>query len=121
VDENSAAAAGDARPRVVIDLNKQIIQPIAPPKAVAWFIGRSREGTIIPPIGRIFTPSIGRSDTTDWQQCTRTKKAVGPPPQPQWAKQTARRRAVTLALVCPDPGAPDRNRHDQMTGANDTL
>jgi hypothetical protein len=58
-----AAAAGDAGPDVVIDLDEQIVEPVIPPKAVAWFMGRSLKGLIIAPIGRIFAPGVSRTDT----------------------------------------------------------
>jgi len=62
VDEHGAAATGDAGPRVVIDLNKDVVEVIVAPKPVAWFIGRPPEGAVVAPVGGIFAPRIGAAD-----------------------------------------------------------
>ncbi len=62
MDEHGTAATGDAGPRIVIDLNKEVIEVIVAPKPVAWFIGRPPEGAVVPPVGGVFTPRVGRAD-----------------------------------------------------------
>lgn len=121
MNEHGAAAAGDARPRIVIEFDEDIVEGVVAAKPVAWFIGRPPERPIVTPVGRIFTPGVAGSDTTSRQQCSRMREAVGPPPQPHGTKSPARGAAVALALVRSHAGAPEGNGHGQVAGAEPAL
>jgi len=60
VDEYGAAAAGDTRPRVVVDLHDEIIEMVLPPQPVA---GRSLDEPnrpVVAPVGRVLAPGVRR-------------------------------------------------------------
>jgi hypothetical protein len=56
MQENRAAAPGDARTGVVVEFDNQIIEVVFPPQAIARFIGRPAEWLIVPPIAGILRP-----------------------------------------------------------------
>jgi hypothetical protein len=80
VDEHGAAATGNPGPRVVIEFEKNVVEGVVAPEAVAWFIGRPPERAVIAPISRIFTPGVGGADPAKGERCPRARKAIGPPP-----------------------------------------
>ena len=65
MDENRATAARDAWPRVVVDLNDQVIKSVGTPKAVAWFIGRPPEPPIVASVLGILAPGVVDRDRPD--------------------------------------------------------
>src|SRR5271170_5191297 len=67
MDEYGAAAAGDSGLRVVVNLDKEVIEGVVAPQAVAWFTGRPLKGSVIAPVGRIFAPGIGGTDAAQRQ------------------------------------------------------
>jgi hypothetical protein len=63
MDEHRAAAAGQARPRIVIDLDDEVIKMIIAPKAVARLPRRDADRAIVmSAVARVFAPSVQRSD-----------------------------------------------------------
>ena len=104
--EYSAAVAGNARARVMVDFDDEIVKPIAALEAVAWFIGRPPERPVVAPVLGVFAPGIVRSYATDRQEGARTGQAVCPPPQPNRMKSAGRRGAIAFALCRLDAGAP---------------
>jgi hypothetical protein len=121
MDEDRAAAPGNSRAGVVIDLDDDVVQAILPPKPVAWFTGRSPKGAIITPVAGVLAPRIGRADGADGKLGQRTRQAVRPPPQSHGAKTPARRPAIAFALIGPDSGTPERDRHAPRPGADKAL
>jgi hypothetical protein len=105
MQEYRAAAAGHARPGVVVDLDDEVVQMIFPPQPVAWFSGRAVEWPVISPVGGIFAPGDIAGNAPDRQQCARARVAVRPPPQAQEPKPAARSGPVALELVGPDAPA----------------
>src|SRR5271166_3637945 len=99
MDEYGAATTGNPGPCVVIEFEKNVVEGVVAPEAVAWFIGRAPERAVIAPIGRIFAPGVGRADPAQGKRCLRARKAVGPPPQPHRAKPAAGRSPVALPLI----------------------
>jgi len=121
MDEHGAAAAGDSGLRVVVNLNKQVIEAVIAPQAVAWFTGRPLKSLVIPPVGRIFAPGIGATDAAQRQWRPRAWQAIGPPPNPHRQKLTAWYAAVALAFVRLNAAAPERDGHNAQTSAHQTL
>jgi len=109
MDKHGAAATGDTGPRVVIKLEKNIVESVIAPEAVTWFIGRSSERAIVAPIGWIFTPGVGGTDPAKGQRCPRARKAIRPPSQPHRAKPAVRRAPIALAFIGPDAGVAERD------------
>ena len=121
MDEDRAAASGNSRTDIVIDFDDDVVQAIPPPKPVAWFTGRPPKGAIITPVAGILAPCIGRADAADRKLGQRTRQAVRPPPQSHGVKVPARRSAVAFALIGPDTGTPERDRHAPRTGTDKAL
>jgi hypothetical protein len=121
VNEHGAAAAGDAGFGVVVDFNKQVVEPVVTPKPVSWFTGRPAKGPIIAPIGGIFAPRVRGTDPTYRQWCPGLWDAVGSPPHSHREKLAPRRAAVALTLVGLDPAATQGNRDHARTSAQDAL
>ena len=107
VDENGAAAAGHARPGVVVDFDDHVVEAVAAAQPVAWFIGRAPEGLVVAPVVRVLAPGIVRADAADRQQGPRPRQAVGAPPQPHRAKSAAWGAAIAFALIGLDAGAAE--------------
>ena len=80
MDEHAAAATGDARPRVVVKFEKNVVKGVVAPEAVAWFIGRPPEWAVVAPIGRIFAPGLARTDPANREEGPRPRQAISPPP-----------------------------------------
>ena len=99
VHEHGAAAAGDARAGVVVDLDDEVVEPVVAPQPVAWFIGRAAERPVVAAVARVLAPGVVRRDPADRQQGARPRPAVGPPPQPQRA-ETARAGSRRRLRAC---------------------
>jgi hypothetical protein len=119
MDEYGAAAPGNARPRVVVELDNQIIEPVVAAQPIAWFIGRPAKGPVITAIRRVFAPSVGGPDSPNRQRCPRLRQAVGPPPQAHRMKPAGRGAAVAFALVGQDAAAAERNRQSGNSRTGD--
>jgi len=62
MDEHGAAAAGDPRTAIVVNLDNKIVQPVVALQPVTWFIGRAAERPVIATIGRILAPGVVGAD-----------------------------------------------------------
>ena len=121
MDKDGAAPAGHARPRIVVDLDNEIVEAVFAPEPIAWFIGRAPKGPVVAPVARIFAPGVGAADPAHGQRGSRRRQPIRPPPQPQRAKAAARRTAIAFALVGSDAAAAERDRHAQGAGAEPAL
>jgi hypothetical protein len=99
VNEHRTAAAGDAGPGIVVDLDNQVVKPVGAAKPVAWFTGRAPERPIVAAIPWILAPCEVRPDPPHWKRCARPLHAVGSPPQAKRMKSAGRRSAVALTLI----------------------
>jgi len=100
----------------VVKFEKNVVQGVVAPEAVAWFIGQPPKWAVVTPIGRIFTPSLGRTDPANREQGPWPWLAIGPPPQPYRPKPAAGGGAVAFALIGLDAGAAERHGHRERTG-----
>jgi hypothetical protein len=113
VDEDRAAAAGDARPRIVVNLDDKIIeiiytcQPIG--TCIRWHLDRS----IIMAIGRVFAPTVRRGYPLCRKGCCWSRMPVGPPPKPPEPETAPRCTAVAFAFVRLDSATPERHWQSQ--------
>ena len=62
VDEHRAAAASNAWPRVVVELDNKIVKMIGPLQPVSTGLRGQFHRPVIMPIGRILTPAIIRAN-----------------------------------------------------------
>ena len=109
MDENCAATVGHAGPRVVIELDDEVVKPVVTAEAVAWFIGRPPEGAVIAAVRGVLAPGVVEPDAAHRQQGARVRQAIGSPPQANGAKPARRRPAVAFALGRLDPAAAERH------------
>ncbi len=121
MDKDCAAQPGNAWPGVVIDLDDDVIEPVVPPKPVAWFIGRPLKCMIVAPVVGVFAPCVGGPNTANGEPCPGARKPVGTPPQSHRTKLPVRRATIALPLVGADAGAAKRNRQAPRTGAEPPL
>jgi hypothetical protein len=117
MNEHRAPASGHPRPDIMVDFDKEVIEGVAPPQPIPWFIGRPSHGAVVVSIAGVFTPSGGLRYAPGRQQCARAREPVRPPPQSQWTKPAARRPAVALAFIRFDAALPQGYRQDQRPGA----
>jgi len=121
VNEHRTPAPSHPGPDIMIDFDEEVVESIATPKPVAWFIGRPGDGTIVIPICGLFTPGGSLRNAPGRKQGARAREPIRPPPQSQRTKPAARRPAVALALIRSDAPPPHRNRQDQGSGAQQAL
>src|SRR5205085_10881556 len=114
--EHRAAAPGDARARVVIELDQQIVEMILAPKPVRGVLGAQTDRPIVAAVGRVLAPGIGGPHAAHRQPGTRPGDAVPAPPQAHEAKRAARGGAIAFALVRPDAGGSERRRQMKIAG-----
>jgi len=111
MQEDGAAAAGDPRPCIVIDLDNEVIKVIGAPQAVASMLTAYPDRLVVMTVGRIFTPGIVFANGANREKAPRPWMTIGTPPQAAGPKHAARRAAVAFALVGKDPATPERDRN----------
>src|SRR5947209_17083262 len=116
MDEHGTAAAGDAGPRIVIELDDQVVEVVLAPQPVPGRGGRHPNGAVVVAVGRVFAPCVVRRDGPHRQPRWRARAAVGTKPNALEAEAAARRAAVTFALVGQNAAAPERHRQGQRPG-----
>jgi hypothetical protein len=109
VNENRAAAPRDARPRIVVDFDNEIIKAVITTEPVAWFIGRAPKWLVVTAIGRILAPGIAFTDGADGKQAARPRQAIGPPPDSNGMKAAGGSAPIAFPLVGLDPAPPQRD------------
>jgi hypothetical protein len=112
VYEHGAAPTGDTRTGIVGNLDHQVVEVVVTPKAVARFIGRPSERTVVAAIDGILAPCQGRIDATYRHQGPGPRQAIGAPPQANQTKPSARRCAVALPLIGRNARPSEHNRND---------
>ena len=110
VHEHRAASAGDARARVVIDLDNEIVEPVVAPQPVGRASLRHLHRLVVGAVVRVLAPAVVRTDWAHRQAGPWPRRPVGAPPQPPQLETAPRRAAIALALVGPDAAAAKRNR-----------
>lgn len=112
MDEDRAAAAGNAGPRIVVDLDNEVVEPVDALEPIARFTGRAPERLVITAISRPLAPGIFGPDPSHRQGGAWPWQAIGAPPQPNRTKAACRRGPVAFALIGLDTGPAKRNRND---------
>src|SRR4030081_1333487 len=105
-----AAAAGNARRTVVIDLDNKIIEVIVALEPIAAAIAIQPHWLVVMAAPWVFAPGVFGSDSANRQKCTRPRVTVGAPPQLPGPERAFWGPAIALALVGSDSAAPERDR-----------
>ena len=116
MQKHRAAAAGDARAGVVIDLDDEIVEMIVAPQPVAALFRMQPHRAVVMAIAGILAPRFFRPDGADGQKRPRSRMPVRAPPQPQRPERAPGRAAVALALVGLDAAASQRDRDGLAAG-----
>src|SRR5262245_30946919 len=111
MQEHGAAAPGDPRAGVVVDLDNEIVEVVVTRQAVAARPALQANRLVVVPVGRVFAPGILGTDRPHGKMRFRADMAVGPPPQPRGKEDAAGGAAVALALVGLDAATTERNRY----------
>src|SRR5258708_24837840 len=101
MQEYRAAAAGDARGSVVIDLDDEIVEVVVAPEPVAAAIAVEPNRLIIMAVARIFPPGGPPPDGAEGEMRARAWVAVGPPPPAPRAGYAFSGPPRALPPVCP--------------------
>jgi hypothetical protein len=109
MQKHRAAAAGDARPGVVIDLDDEIVEMIVAPEPVAALIRTQPQRLVVVTILRVLAPGVFRADGAHGEKRGRPSMPVRPPPQLPRPECAFWRAAVAFALAGLDAAAPERN------------
>ena len=80
MQEHRAAAAGDPRGGVVVDLDNEIVEVILARQAVTLLGARQADRLIVVAVGGIFAPGIFNANRADRQEGFWTAVTVGAPP-----------------------------------------
>lgn len=121
VDENRTAAPCYAGPRVVIDLDNNVVESVIAPQPISWFIGRPTKEAIVASVGWILAPGIGAANGADRKQCPRSRQTVGSPPQPHRPECAPWGTAIAFPLIRLDAGTAEGHRDQQVTRAQPTF
>ena len=121
MDKNGAASAGHAWPRIMIDLDNNIVEAILPPQPIAWFNGRPLKWTVVAPVPWILAPGVGAADPAGRQRGPWRRKPIRPPPQSQRPERAPRGTAIAFAFVGFHTAAAECDRHAPGAGAEPAL
>src|SRR5260370_36933516 len=110
MQEYRAAAPGDARRAVMIDLDDKIVEMIVALEPVSALAAISPHRLIVMAALRIFTPGVVGPDGANRQERTRPRMAVDAPPQLPGPEGASWGSALAFTLVGPDTAPPKANR-----------
>jgi hypothetical protein len=80
MQEDCTTAAGDARAKVVIDLDDEIVEVILARQPVSGLVVDQPDRLVVTAVVRIFAPGILGPDRPRWQIGLRPRMPVGAPP-----------------------------------------
>lgn len=102
MNENGAATFCDARTRVVIDFDDEIVEPVFTRQPIALSVRRYFDWPVIAAIVRIFAPAVSGVYPLRRQRCDGTRVPICTPPQSQEPEHAAGRTAVAFTFICLD-------------------
>jgi hypothetical protein len=116
MQEYRAAATGDARRGVVIDLDNEIVEVIVALEPIAAAIAIQPYRPVVVAAVRVLAPGILRPDGASRQEGLRPRMPVGAPPQSPRPEAAFRGPAVAFALVGDDSPASQCDRDGLPAG-----
>src|SRR3954471_23746886 len=111
MQKHRAAAPGNARGGIMVDLDNKIIEMVVACQPVAAVIAVEPHGLVVMPVGRVLAPRVIRANRAHGQKSPRPAMTVGAPPQPPREERAPRGAAVALAFVGLDAAPPQRHRY----------
>ena len=112
MQEDRAAASGDARRKIVINLDDEIVEMVIAREPIAATVPIEPHRPVVAAAAGVLAPGVFRADGANRQECSRSRVAVGAPPYPPWPKRTLRGPAIAFALIGPDAATSQRDRYD---------
>src|ERR1700676_1779827 len=120
MQEYRAAAAGNARRGVVIDLDDEIVEMVVAPEPIATVIAiQPYRPVVMAAVGGL-APAVRRPDGGNRQEGMRPRVPVGPPPQSPRPEGAFWGSAIALTLVGDDSAAPKGDRDRLPAGGKPT-
>jgi hypothetical protein len=116
MQEYRAAAPGDARRAVVVDLDNKIVEMVVTLEPIAAAIAIQPYRVIVVSARRVFAPGVIGPNGPNRQECPRLRVTVSAPPQLPWPKRASWSPAVAFALIDPDAAATECDRHGLPVG-----
>ena len=80
MQEHGAAAPGDARRGIVVDLDDEVVEMILAPQPVAGLAARETNRLVVMAVGRVFAPGILGTNRANRQEGLGPDMTVGAPP-----------------------------------------
>ena len=114
MDEHRAAASGDTRPRIVINLDDEVIKIVHACQPISACACGYFDRPIVLAVSGIFAPTVRRGYALYRQRCRRAWVLVRAPPQTPEPEAAARRGAIALALVGLDSAVSKRHWKSQQ-------
>src|SRR5882757_11204040 len=111
MQKHRAAAPGNARCGIMVDLDNKIIEMVVACQPVAAVIAAEPHRLVVVSVGRVLAPGVIWANRAHSQKSPRPTMTVGAPPQPPRIERAPRGAAVALALVGLDAVTPQRDRH----------
>jgi hypothetical protein len=121
MNEDGAAAPFHPRPAIVIDLHHEIVEGIGAPQAVPGVPVGAPDRPVVATVGGILAPGVAATNAAHRQAGLRAPRRVGPKPQSDRAKSSARGRPVAFALEGCKARAPQRDRKAHAAGEQPTA
>src|SRR3974390_3517665 len=121
MDKDGAAAASDARERVVINLNDEVVEIIRAREAIGIRAKRQLYRLVVVTVARILAPAVVGANSPRRQESAWTRVPVGAPPQPLEPEVAARGCPVAFALVGLVTAAPELHGCRQLTRHQDAA
>ena len=106
MQEYRAAAAGNARRGVVIDLDDEIVEMVVAPEPIATVIAIQPYRPVVMAAVGVLAPGVLRPDGANGQEGMRPRVSVGAPPQSPRPEGAFWGSAIALTLVGDDSAAP---------------
>lgn len=109
MEKYSAAAAGDPRPGIVINLDDEIVEMVVASKPVPGIALLQADRLVIAPVVRVFAPGILGANRSNGKEGVWPRMTVRAPPEPTRLEGAFWRTTIALTFVGQDAGAPERD------------
>lgn len=110
MQEYGAAATGEPRPCIVVDLDDVVIKMIGALEAVARMLTADSDRLVVMAVGWILAPGIVFANWANREKGPWPRMTIGAPPKAARPERAARRAAIAFVLVGANPPAPQRDR-----------
>src|SRR6476620_9253671 len=116
MQEHRAAAPGNTRRSILVDLDNEIVEVIVARQPVATVVAVEPHRLVVMAGARVLAPGVFRANRANGQKSPWPAMTVRAPPQPPRVERAARGAAVALPLVGLDAAPPQRHRNRPAVG-----